>query len=104
MIASILAILPTFAAAQTKAAVPVKSDHSKRVEFTDTETLWRDRYANCDYGFYVLLPHGVVGHANLPPNPNHGFLIGLPAMGTNQLVSFENERFLWVQRNITPRK
>jgi hypothetical protein len=57
------------------------------VKSTDSETLWTGQFANCDYGFYVLLPPGVVGHSNLPPNPIHGFAIALPESETLQQVN-----------------
>jgi hypothetical protein len=46
---------------------------------TDTETLWTGRYSNCDYGSYVVLPSGIVGHDVRSPAPNHGFVINLAA-------------------------
>src|SRR5271170_1290310 len=63
---------------------------------TDSETLWTHRYNNCDYGYYVLLADGVVGHDTLPPSPNHGFRISLPDVGTTSYVLDKNERFIWV--------
>jgi len=64
---------------------------------TDSETLWRTRYTNCDYGFYVLLGDGVVAHATLPPSPNHGFLLPLPDIGrTNYLSATKETQFIWV--------
>lgn len=86
----ILAITAPLAGAQAK------RKHSPHWQLTDSEALVRGEYANCDYGFYVLLPNNVVGHANLPPSPNHGFLVGLPDRSTTRLVSFEDARFLWV--------
>lgn len=63
---------------------------------TDAETLWTVRYTNCDYGYYVLLGSGVVGHDTLPPAPNHGFLVSLPDVGRTSAVSGEEERLVWV--------
>ncbi len=37
--------------------------------------IWTGRYSNCDYGYYVTLPSGIVGHGSKAPNPNHGFAI-----------------------------
>jgi hypothetical protein len=65
-------------------------------EETDTETLWRERYAHCDYGFYITLPPGFVGHGTHSPNPNHGFLVALPDVGRTHDVSTSAERFIWV--------
>lgn len=63
---------------------------------TASETLWTVRYNNCDYGYYVSLPNGVVGHNTLPPSPNHGFRIALPDVGTTNYVLDRNDRFIWV--------
>jgi hypothetical protein len=63
---------------------------------TDSETLWTQRYNNCDYGYYVLLPAGVVGHGTHSPSPNHGFSVPLPDVGTTAYVPEENDRFIWV--------
>ena len=63
---------------------------------TESETLWTVRYTNCDYGYYVLLGSGVVGHDTLPPAPNHGFLISLPDVGRTTDASFNEERFVWM--------
>ena len=62
---------------------------------TASETLWTVRYNNCDYGYYVSLPAGVVAHGNLPPSPNHGFLIALPDVGTRNDVLGRKGRSLW---------
>jgi|SRR5215472_3472945 len=62
----------------------------------DEESLWSNRYANCDYGFYVILPKGTIGHGNHSPSPNHGFLIGLPDTSTTKVVSVDNKRLIWV--------
>ncbi len=64
---------------------------------TKTETLWTVRYTNCDYGYYVLLGDGMVGHDTLPPAPNHGFLVSLPDVGKTSFASaYEEERYVWV--------
>ena len=69
---------------------------------TDSETLWTDRYNNCDYGYYVLLDAGVVAHGSLPPSPNHGFLISLQDVGKTSFSSYETEtRFVWVDASYT---
>ena len=67
------------------------------VEETDSESLWTVKYAHCDYGFYVLLPEGFVGHSSLPFYPNHGFLVGLPDPTTVQPVSVEDSRFVSIR-------
>jgi hypothetical protein len=63
---------------------------------TDSESQFTGRYANCDYGFYVLLPKRYLAHGNHSPNPNHGFLIGLPDTGMTDVVSIDDKRFIWV--------
>ncbi len=62
----------------------------------ESETLWRIRYSNEDYGFYVLLNAGTVGHGTHSPAPNHGFLVSLPDVGRELSASTEEERFVWV--------
>ena len=63
---------------------------------TDTETIWHERYTNCDYGYYVSLGAGVVAHSEHSPNPNHGFLVALPDVGRTAWASIEDNRFIWV--------
>jgi hypothetical protein len=63
---------------------------------TESETLWRTRYSNEDYGFYVLLDAGTIGHGTHSPAPNHGFLVSLPDVGREQPASANEERFVWV--------
>ncbi len=73
----------------------VGSQHRHWVE-TDSETLWRGRYSNCDYGYYVLLSAGTVGHETHSPSPNHGFLVSLPDTGKISYTSDGDPRFIWV--------
>jgi hypothetical protein len=68
-------------------------------EQTQTETIWRDRYTNCDYGYYVLLPAGVIAHGSHSPSPNHGFLVPLPDVARTSYASINEERFVWVNAN-----
>jgi hypothetical protein len=51
---------------------------------TPDETIWRGRYGNCDHGYFVILPSGVIGHDLRSPSPNHGILISAknPSMTT----------------------
>jgi hypothetical protein len=63
---------------------------------TSTETLWRARYTNCDRGYSVDLPAGVVAHDTLPPAPNHGFIISTRSAGTTDPVTPERPGFLGV--------
>jgi len=65
-------------------------------EETETETLWRGRYSNCDYGFYVSLGHGVVGHGTHSPAPDHGIYLSLPDVGNVNAAADARDRFVWV--------
>jgi len=65
-------------------------------EETDKETLWRGRYSNCDYGFYVSLGNGVVGHGTHSPAPNHGVYLWLPDVGNVNPAGDALDRFVWV--------
>jgi len=42
---------------------------------TSDETIWQGRFGNCDHGYFVNLPPGVIGHGTHSPSPNHGILI-----------------------------
>ena len=63
---------------------------------TLNETIWRGRYTNCDKGWAVDLPTGVVAHDSLPPSPNHGFLISAVHPGTAAEVSLSEQRIIGV--------
>jgi len=63
---------------------------------TESETLWRGRYTNCDYGYYILLNHGTVGHGSHSPSPNHGFLVSLPDTKKVSDATDKALRFIWV--------
>jgi len=66
-------------------------------ELTDSETLWIGRYSNCQYGYYSLLPTGMVAHAEHPPAPHHGFLVSLPDISLRTEVTvYNSNRYLWV--------
>ncbi len=69
--------------------------HKRYWEETKTETLWRGRYSNEDYGFYVSLSKGVVGHGNHSPSPNHGIYVSLPDVG-NVNPAYDADRSVWV--------
>jgi hypothetical protein len=66
---------------------------------TETETIWRGRYKNCDYGYAVILPDGVVAHANLHPSPNHGFLVSARGPDTAAEVTTAEARLISVINN-----
>lgn len=63
-------------------------------EETRTETIWRGRYTNCDKGWAVDLPIGVVAHDSLPPSPNHGFLVSAAEPGTTAEITFDAQRII----------
>jgi hypothetical protein len=44
---------------------------------TQTETVYVGKYSNCDYGYYVILPDGIVGHRGKAPSSNHGITVNL---------------------------
>lgn len=46
----------------------------------DQQTVYVGHYVNCHYGgFGVTIPRGLRGLSNLPPAPQHGFIINLPS-------------------------
>ena len=63
---------------------------------TPSETIWTDRYSNCDHGYYVLLPSGVVGHDSLPPSPNNGFQVELSDPSTTSPANPHSVSAIWV--------
>jgi hypothetical protein len=72
-------------------------DQTPHWKETPNETIWIGKYANCDHGYYVLLPSGVIGHSgSLPPAPNHGFQINLPNPGSALKVQPSSVRTFWV--------
>jgi hypothetical protein len=77
---------------QQRSAEPTNPE----VRMTDSESLWTVRFADCDLGYYVLFPHGFVAHGNHPPNPIHGFLVGLPDTATTKTVTADDGRFIQV--------
>ena len=71
------------------------STKQRHWQVTESETLWVQRYSNCQYGYYVLLLAGLIAHAEHPPSPCHGFLISLPDVGSRAEVSVDtSNRFL----------
>ena len=72
-----------------------KSEHHHWQE-TATETLWRVRYSNCDYGFYVSLDDDIVGHGTHSPAPNHGIYVPLPDTSRTSPANYPLDRFVWV--------
>jgi hypothetical protein len=63
---------------------------------TANETIWHDKYTNCDKGYNLSLPAGVVAHGSIPPLPNHGILVSANAPDTVAEVTLEAERLVGV--------
>jgi hypothetical protein len=63
---------------------------------TADELIWRGRYTNCDKGYRVDLPAGVVAHSSIPPLPNHGILVSANAPETVAEVTLGAERLVGV--------
>jgi hypothetical protein len=61
---------------------------------TSNELIWRGRYTNCDKGYAVILPNGVVAHGSLPPSPNHGILVSADAPDTTAEVKLGAPRLI----------
>ena len=81
-------LLPTLIFAISFAAY---SQGKHRTETSD-ETIWRERYGNCDHGYFVNLPPGFIGHGSHSPNPNHGILISVKNPGTTTEVTLKELR------------
>lgn len=64
---------------------------------TADETTWTGRYSNCEDGFYVLLPAGVMGHAAKASGPSQGFAVNVatPA-STGTFNAGDSPRFIEV--------
>ncbi len=64
---------------------------------TADQTTWTGRYANCESGFYLLLPAGVVGHEAKVTGPNQGFAVNPAALASTAAFSASNsQRFIEV--------
>jgi hypothetical protein len=63
---------------------------------TADETIWRARYGNCDHGYFVNLPEGVIGHGSHSPSPNHGILISAKDPTRATEVTLEESRLVGV--------
>ena len=76
--------------------IAVAAGAQKHWQETDSETLWRGRYRNCDYGYEVTLPAGVVGHGTHSPGSNHGIVISLASPATTAPFSQEEPRLIFI--------
>ena len=85
-------LLPTLIFANSFAAYP----QGKHWTETPDETIWRERYGNCDHGYFVNLPPGVIGHDSRSPNPNHGILISAKNPSITTQVTLQEPRLVVV--------
>jgi hypothetical protein len=69
---------------------------SKHWTETSDETIWRERFGNCDHGYFVNLPPGVIGHRTQSPSPNHGILISVKNPDITTQVTLEEPRLVEV--------
>lgn len=55
----------------------------------DWESLMKheERYVNCNYGYSLTIPNGLVGRSSPPPAPQHGFGI---------VLSQDSQGYLWI--------
>lgn len=67
-----------------------------KMRLTDSESLWTERFSDCDFKYYVLVPNGFVAHADRPLQRLHSVLFGLPDTSTTDVVTFDDERFITV--------
>jgi hypothetical protein len=72
------------------------SPQGKHWTETPDETIWRERYGNCDHGYFVNLPPGIIGHGSHSPSPNHGILISAKNPGITTDVTVEEQRLVEV--------
>lgn len=62
-----------------------------------SDSQYHKRYVNCDYGYSVEIPTGVVVHGEEPPAPNHGFGVNMRSLNTTRNVGSDNTRdYLYV--------
>ena len=80
----------------------VAAGAQKHWQETDSETLWRGRYRNCDYGYEVMLPTGVLGHGTHSPGSNHGIVISLSDPATTKPFSQDGPRMIFVWNEYAP--
>ncbi len=85
-------LLPSLILAIAVAAYP----QGKHWTETPDETIWRERYGNCDRGYFANLPPGVIGHGTHSPSPNHGILISAKNPGITTEVTVEEPRLVEV--------
>lgn len=79
--------------------VAVELAAQRHWEETESETIYRGRYSNCDYGYFVLLPDTAIGHGSKSPGSNHGIGINLSAPSDTQRISEDAKRSVWISNN-----
>jgi hypothetical protein len=75
-------------------AVTLATGSAQHWTKTSNELIWRSRYTNCDEGYAVALPDGIVAHGSLPPFPNHGILVSADVPGTTAEVTLSDPRII----------
>ncbi len=64
---------------------------------TDSEAIWTGRYSDCDFGYSVILPAGIVAHSAKSTGPNHGFAINPAApRSARAFKTPESDRYIEV--------
>src|SRR5579862_9145140 len=74
----------------------VSGEHKPRWRETKAETIYTERYSNCDYGYYVNLPKGVIAHGSHSPSPNNGVQLDLAVLNTTEPTTENCQRCVWV--------
>jgi hypothetical protein len=72
-----------------------QTNSAKDRQDTNTEILYRNHYTNCEGGYAVDLPAGVVAHRDKAAS-NRGFQIDLSAPGDTRPFSASEQRFIAV--------
>lgn len=88
-----MAMLLSLLSVVLRAQAPSTRDKEK--QDTETETLYRNHYSNCEGGYGVDLPAGVVAHRD-KAGSDRGFQIDLSAPGDTRPFSASEERFISV--------
>lgn len=100
---NVVSLFYSLALALLIASAPARAEQELRrflgrgnMRLTNSESLWTGRFSDCDYRYYVLIPHEFVAHADRPPRRLHGVLFGLPDTSTTDVVTIDDERFISV--------
>jgi len=83
-------------------AIAAAGPQGKHWAETPDETIWRAKiYGNCDHGYFVNLPPGVIGHGSRSPSPNHGIAISAKNPSTTTQVTLRQQA-RQAQRRVLP--